>query len=108
MPENFHDYLMVGKVKYALCLLSDEDSAGMLPLNSTVMASLVEKHPKKHLHQQHTLINGPTPVTYFLVHHVALKLYGATGPSELDAFAWRRMCTSFKWLLMICVMLWLL
>jgi len=41
--------MMNGKVKYALYLLSDEDSTGMLPLNSNVMASLVEKHPKKHL-----------------------------------------------------------
>jgi len=69
------------------------------------MDSLIRKHPKKQLPVSSTLVDGPADLPHFIFFdqldavclcHVALELHGATGPSGLDAAAWRCMCTSFQ------------
>ena len=96
--------MMSGKVKDALRLLSMDSDGRVLPLDSTVMDSLISKHPKKRPPVSTTLIDNLAYPPHFILFDqldavhlrcVALKLRGAAGPSSLDASAWRCMCTSF-------------
>ena len=91
--------MMSGKSKDALCLLS---LMLMERFFLSILMSLVRKHPKKKPPVSSTLVDGiaDTPHSVFFdqldaVHmrRVALKLYGAAGPSGLDVSAWRRTYT---------------
>jgi len=66
---------------------------------------LKEKHPLGKDPDTCSLVNGePEPVNPIVfdgldadaIRHTALHTHGAAGPSGLDAFAWRRLCSSFK------------
>ena len=86
-------------------MLSLDLNGEVLPLDSTVVDSLIKNHPKKRPPISHTLIDNLAYPPHFILfdqldavnlHHVALKLHGAAGLSCLDASAWRCMCTSFQ------------
>ena len=105
VARRFSQLMMSGKVKDALRLLSSVSDGGVLSLDSTVMDSLIRKHPKKRPPVSSALIDDLANPPHFIlfdrldaVHlrRVALKLHGAAGPLGLDASAWRRMCTSFQ------------
>ena len=100
VARRFSHLMMSGKVKDALRLLSSDSNGKVLPLDPTVLDSLIRKPPVSS-----TLVDNPTYPPHFILFNqldavclrrVALKLHGATGPSGLDASAWRRMCTSFQ------------
>ena len=113
MPANMSH----GDVKAAIALLDSDDHSGApmgldAPMVSedpswTVCDELLKKHPKgqpahsvalKSLHgcgkRFHTVIFEALDGA--LIHNAALHTRGATGPSGLDAFGWRRLCTSFQ------------
>ena len=100
-----------GKTRAALRLLSDKSSAGVLSLDDmingqTVREFLKEKRPPHPLCSS-TLQSSPDPTIEThpvlferfdgeLIRSVALKTQGAAGPSGVDAWGWRRLCTSFQ------------
>ena len=67
-----------------------------------------EKHPKGQEPPPQTLIPDPPEsehlhdaiifemITGELIRHAALHTQGAAGPSGVDVYAWRRLCSSFK------------
>ena len=64
-----------------------------------------EKHPIGNDSVASSLIDGEpraiNPITFEgldadSIRQVALHTHGAAGPSDLDAYAWRRLCSSFK------------
>ena len=66
---------------------------------------LLLKHPVGQPACPDSLMNGTPPRSHpvifealdaNLIRSMALQTNGAAGPSGLDAFAWRRLCTSFK------------
>ena len=104
-----------GKVKAAIRLLSTTPSCGVLSLDShtgpepgaeTVLESLYKKHPPGEVAQQDFIIpprdlppSHPIifeDITANLIRAIALQTEGAAGPSGIDARGWKRMCTSFK------------
>ena len=101
-----------GKVKAALRY---HTSGGVLKLEDMVPANgglemrtthdiLIDKHPIGQPPAPQSLISfipDPTDPINFdssnadAIHHAALRMQGSGGPSGLDAFAWRRFCSSF-------------
>ena len=84
--------------------MPEPDSDGTIHLRSTVHI-LLEKHPVGKIVPECTLLNGtPNAVNPILfdsldadaICQTALHTHRAAGPSGLDAYAWRRMCSSFK------------
>ena len=96
-------------------MLSSNGKSGILDLNeqitindktTTVRQILKEKHPSAQgayrdsvIDQDHTLADVH-PVIFdqidsLLIRRSALNCKGAAGPSGLDAYAWRRLCTTF-------------
>ena len=106
LASKFSCLMFNGKVKDALRLLSSESQGNVLHLNSDVLSSLINKHPKKQPPDLTALIDSPPgdlshPIMFdqmdaIRVCRIALKLHEAAGPSGLDASAWKRMCTSFQ------------
>ena len=110
--EDFADLMQRGKTRAALRLLSDKNSTGVLSLDDmingqTVREVLKDKHPPPHPLCSNTLQSplDPTiethPVLFGkidgeLIRSTALKTQGAAGPSGVDAWGWRRLCTSFQ------------
>ena len=109
-------FMMKGKVRAALRILSDSNGSGILPLDKvvdkdtleTVRDVLLKKHPPKQPPRLSSLIEPdspppePHPVMFEvidgkLIRSTVLKMDGAAGPSGLDATAWKRMCTSLGW-----------
>ena len=117
------DHLMSeGKVSMALRLLTKNSKGGVLSLDSmipcgvdssgepvlrTARDDLLEKHPIGKPANTTTLLNPPSQATCYdpilfesltgdVVKWASLHTHGAAGPSGVDAYAWRRMCTSFK------------
>ena len=112
--------IFLSKVTAALKLLST-DAKGVLPLNSkipcgqngvdavrkSVREILVEKHPPGRAAVSDTLLESDgadapcyDPVLFEqltgdLIRWAALHTHGAAGPSGVDAYAWRRLCSSF-------------
>ena len=104
-----------GKTKAALSMLSDNGTSGILSLNenitiddkiTTVRQVLNNKHPpaqgadRDSATLRHDIETAVHPVVFeridsLLIRRSALNCKGATGPSGLDAYAWRRLCTSF-------------
>ena len=112
-----------GKVRSALNYLSRERSGGVLGLDDTIPQSngmttrdtLKHKHPPGKPACPESLLpdNSETanPIIYSnldaeCILQAALHTHGAAGLSGLDAYAWRRLCSSFK--STICAMLLLL
>ena len=110
--EDFANLMQNGKTRAALRLLSDKSSAGVLSLDDmingqTVREILKEKQPPPHPLCSNTLQSSPDPtiethpvlferIDGELIRSVALKTQGAAGPSGVDAWGWRRLCTSFQ------------
>ncbi len=105
-----------GNVQAALNLISSSRTSGVMNLEDklktgtsdlerTVRDILEDKHPASTLPSPEVLLPGdnqpPNPIIFDnlnanLIEKAALKTKGAAGLSGLDAFAWRRLCTSFK------------
>ena len=112
--KSFSDLMLRGKVRDALRLLSKSDDKGVLSLtdvvstdpNLTVLDVLESKHPPAQPPNAQSLVHSDPNISQ--VHPVvferidaecirksALHTFGAGGPSRLDAYNWRRLCTSF-------------
>ena len=111
MARSFAKLMFQGKTQAALQLLTDQGKGGLLHLHdpvtpdSTVKDVLKSKHPPSNPASPDILSTGVPqevhPVSYdavdtTLIRSIALKMKGAAGPSGLDAYTWRRMCSSFK------------
>ena len=117
LAKTFQNLMSRGKVNKALRLLSYNSSGGVLGLDDVIPASshanlprttreiLIEKHPLGKPASTNSLLQGsPMPVNPILfenlnaktIRKAALKTNGAAGLSGLDAYSWRRLCSSFK------------
>ena len=104
-----------GKTHTALDLLSNNGKGGVLHIDHvsesgadaglSVKDVLKAKHPVGQSASPAVVPPGtplqPHPVVFdrvdaVLIRSTALRTTGATGPSGLDAHAWRRLCTAFK------------
>jgi hypothetical protein len=108
IPRTFAKYMMEGKVKRALQLLSTTESGGGV-LNATdeIKSKVREKHPERKEPDPSALLSPADfmevphhPVVYDqiggdLIHKIILQMHGATGPSGMDACTWKRICSSF-------------
>ncbi len=110
----FADSVFQGKIKQALDMLSKEGTGGILKLDGTVDTNgtkssvkdiLKHKHPPSQPAHPEACIQGNVPevhpITYdaisaTLIRSIALQVKGASGPSGLEAYDWRRLCTSFQ------------
>ena len=117
IAQSFAKLMLDGRVRAALRLLTDQDTAGPIspdklidPDNNPgeiVRDILLEKHsigqplnpsallpPDHHAQEPHPLtfdqLTGP------LIRTTALRTECAAGPSGIDALGWRRLCTSFR------------
>ena len=110
----FSQMMAKGKVKDALCLLSNKAKGKVLPLDGEVPGSqdknvhqiLQEKHPPAKPVNPSAVLEvseplGPHPAIFDsidgdLIRQVTIRMNGAAGPSGLDAASWKRLCTSFR------------
>ncbi len=110
----FADLIFRGKIKQALEMLSKNGTGGVLRLEDTISTNdttrsvketLKSKHPPSQPAAQDVCAQGNPPqvhpITYdainaTLIRSVALQARGACGPSGLEAYDWRRLCTSFQ------------
>ena len=112
----FAKLMAQGKVRDALKSISDEIKGTSFPINkmislnqrtTTVYDELVEKHPPSHPAHQDSLLPSTTLRTLFhpviferltgvSIRNAALHTKGSAGPSGIDSFGWKRLCTSFK------------
>ena len=108
----FAELIMMGKVKAATRLITEESHAGMLPLDQviedrTVRDILHEKHPPAR--PLSTTLPPPTMLNPIPTHpglfdeisgltilKAALSTDGSAGPSGVDSCLWRRMCCAFQ------------
>ena len=109
--------MFMGNVRAAIQLLSDHSRGGRLSLDScvpggagesrTVWEVLMEKHPEAQTLKMSVVINEeystktPHPILYEqingpLIHHIALRINGAAGPSGMDAAGGRRLLSSIR------------
>ena len=110
ISHKFSDLMKKGKVKQALCLIS-EDGTRVLSLDEmanetcTVRGVLWEKHPDGHdLLQEvisHPVDHDVHPIIFEEIDCAsilksALHTDGGAGPSGLNAYAWKRMCSFFQ------------
>ena len=111
ISRRFAELMGQGKVKEATRLISDGGSAKVLLMNDqvdehrTVYDVLFEKHPAGG-ELQHDIVSKPTgrrvhpvifeEITGLSIMEAALHTEGSAGPSGLDAYAWKRMCSSFQ------------
>ena len=116
----FRDLMLQGRVQSALRYLSRNTNGGVLKLEDLVPARcangetvlrstrdvLKDKHPLGQDPDTCCLMDGEyEPVNSITfdgldadaIRHAALHTHGAAGPSGLDAYAWRRLCSSFKY-----------
>ncbi len=110
LSQSFANLMFQGKTNAALQPLSNKGKGSLLQLNdvvgdSTVKEILKSKHPSGMSAMPESTINGTPPdfhpvifdsIDAALIKLTSLNTKGAAGPSGLDAFAWRRLCTSFK------------
>ena len=110
----FSQMMAKGKVKDALCLLSNKAKGKVLPLDGEVPGIqdknvhqiLQEKHPPAMPVNPSAVLEvseplGPHPAIFDsidgdLIRQVTIRMNGAAGPSGLDAASWKRLCTSFR------------
>ena len=101
----------MGNVKTAIKLITEDENAGSLPLNSLQpdMTSVKEHLLQKHLPRQAASIEticqdelAPTPhpvmfdaIDGSMIRSISQKMTGSAGPSGLDTAGWRRVCSSF-------------
>ena len=111
MSRSFANLVHHGRTRAALRLLDEESRGGVLALDQevngkTVRELLKEKHPQAEIPPTDALTapsNQQTQyhpvifqkVTPAVIRAAALRVEGAAGPSGIDAYGWRRLCTSF-------------
>ena len=111
--------MLQGKVQNALRYISRNSNGGVLKLDDLIQVTtkdgecaqkstrdiLKEKHPAGKDPIAPCLIDGEpetvNPITFDgldadAIRQAAVHTHGAAGPSGLDAYAWRRLCSSFK------------
>ncbi|XP_064402590.1 uncharacterized protein LOC135348337 [Halichondria panicea] len=111
----FANKMFAGKCGAALDILADNREGGVLhladrvdpnnPNSLTVREALANKHPKGQPPHPNCILPSPPqevhPVVFDAldassIRSAALHTSGSAGPSGLDAYQWRRLCTSFK------------
>ncbi|CAM1296179.1 Uncharacterised protein r2_g545 [Pycnogonum litorale] len=101
-----------GKVRDALRLLKEGESAGVLDLNlefdgKTILDILRDKHPSRSSLKDSALVDPnqkipPSHVTEFeaidgsMIRRIVLRQNGSGGPSGIDSACWRHFCTGYK------------
>lgn len=115
VSSKFANFMFQGKINEALQLLSDKGSSRVLQLNEiaktdnnkTVRQVLKEKHPDMASLDPSAIIESSDNMTQMahpamfeqidasLVRRVALNTKGAAGPSGLNAYCWKRLCSAF-------------
>lgn len=115
LARSFANLMFKGKIHAALDLLANRGKGGLLrlddradpndPASPSVSDVLHSKHPSGQPASVDSILPGVPleihPVVFDsidarLVRSTALRGKGAAGPSGLDAYAWRRLCTAFK------------
>ncbi len=114
LARTFSQLMAKGRIKDALCLLSQRAKGRVLPLDEVVPGSqnknvrqiLEEKHPSAAPFSPSAVENVPDPlephpvifdrVDSEMIRRVTIQMGGAAGPSGLDAAGWKRLCTSFR------------
>ena len=109
----FRSLMAQGKVKSALRYISSDSSGGVLGLNDIIPQTgemttrdvLKLKHPPGQPANTDSMLDDePVPVNPIIysdldadcIRKAAMNTQGAAGLSGLDAYAWRRLCSSFK------------
>ena len=121
IARNFGKMMEQGKVRAALRYLSRNTTGGVLSLDDmipTVSSSsnsepelrstrdiLEDKHPAGKSPDPSSLLSSSEPALFDriifenlnadTIHHAAMHTHGSAGPSGLDSYAWRRLCSSF-------------
>ena len=118
IARSFTNLMLAGKVREAIRLLSRNPDGGPLSLDApafpdnpgagSVLDQLLLKHPQPGQVVTSSVLLPETPppdhsphfVAYegidgLLIRSIALKTFGSAGPSGLDSYTWRRMCSSF-------------
>lgn len=113
IARSFSNLMFQGKVDAAIQLLSDKAPGKVLNLSDvndegvTYKQLLMNKHPQRAPADSCSVLSehSETPnydvifdsIDASLIRKVSLKIKGAAGPSGgLNAFTWKRLCTSFK------------
>ena len=95
----FTNCIISGNINGALRMLSDENMAGILPMNDDTLELLKEKHPDGDDMFDEMLLKGPReyvdPIIFEsidadLIARLALNTKGSSGPSKFDADDWKR------------------
>ena len=106
----FAKLMFQGKTHAALQLLTDKGKGGVLHLHDTINNGdsaqitvkdvLRSKHPPSQAATLDSIYQCMPPdfdpIDASMIRSIALSTRGATGFSGLDAYTWRRMCTSYK------------
>ena len=121
IARNFGKMMEQGKVRAALRYLSRNTTGGVLSLDDmipTVSSSsnsepelrstwdiLEDKHPSGKSPDPSSLLSSSEPALFDriifenlnadTIHHAAMHTHGSAGPSGLDSYVWRRLCSSF-------------
>ena len=117
LARTFSKLMFQGKTNAALKLLSQHGKGGILQAEEMINAGdgsqkrvldiLRSKHrPAQPISQDALLLTNTDPpeippvvfdqITAISIRRAALRSKGAAGPSGIDAYGWRRLCTSFK------------
>ena len=103
LSKQFKNYMKKSKVNAALKLLTNNMKDGILPLNIQTLNSLKEKHPESKVGSIDILLTDISqrvhPIKFAgideeMVRKAAIKTKGGSGPSTMDADAWRRILCS--------------
>ena len=103
MAKKFNNFMLSGKVNTALRLLSDTDSAGILPTTKQTIDLLKEKHPVGASKYGHLLLHdleesyeeyAYEEINGALIYKIAREIKVAASLSNLDANGLRRILTS--------------
>ena len=111
ISKSFTKLMFEGKTGAAISLLSEYGRSSLLhPSDVTdngrsIYDILKDKHPAAAPLNEDSIIRGSPPDSHpvifdsidaALVRSVSLHTSGAAGPSGVDAWAWRKLCTSYK------------
>ena len=112
--KQFAELVFGGKIKQAASMLSEEGKGGILLVddnvstctgNQSVKEVLKSKYSQPQAADPNACISGTPPrvhpitfeaINANLICSCTLKATGACGPSGLEAYDWRRLCTSFQ------------
>ena len=112
LSRSFANLMFAGKTKAALDLLSRAENGGILhlhdpsdpsdPNSPSVRDTLINKHPQGQRAHPECIVPSPPqeihPVVFDAnaIRSASLRTTGSAGPSGLDAYEWRRLCTAFN------------